>query len=394
MSEFQESTVAKSPAIARPVVLCVDDKPANLHALRAILDESDVDLVCAESGKEALSLNLHHQFAVVLLDVQMPEMDGFETAELLHMRKESRNLPIIFVTANAAQREQIETGYQSGAVDYITKPLRPAILRAKVQVFADLFRHRAALEQALAKITETEKELRRSNAALNNFARVAAHDLKQPLNTIVGFASVISSIYNDVLDDEGRRHVGYIRESGMRMAKLIEGLLAYAQLDAPDFCIESTDLAALVDDVKTDLTALIETKGARIDASGLFAIDADPLQMRQVFTNLIGNSLKYTRDGVPPEIQITAKRTRLSHTDDREAIAITFRDNGTGFSKAQADQIFDPFCRLACHSQIDGTGLGLSIVVRVVKCHGGAISASGEPGVGAVFRCILPVRND
>jgi signal transduction histidine kinase len=373
----------------RPVsVLIVDDEPANLLALEAALADPGVALVRAATGEEALRRVLAEDFAVVLLDINLPGIDGFEAARLIRSRPKSRHTPIIFVTGHDPTAFPVEGAYALGAVDYLYKPVVPAVLRAKVRVFIDLAAAAAALRAEVADRQRAEaaaraaaEELGRSNAELERFAYIASHDLQEPLRKIRSFGDRLRTRNRDALGEAGRADLDRMLSSAERMARLIDDLLAYSRVGAQRRPFERVDLTELARQTAADLEAQAQRTGGRVEIGPLFAVDGDPTQLRQLFQNLIGNGLKYHRPDVPPVGRVVAGTGE-----------VTVSDNGIGFEEKHRDRMFELFERLHPKDHYEGTGLGLAICRKVAERHGGSIAARGTPGQGSVFTVSLPLR--
>lgn len=229
------------------------------------------------------------------------------------------------------------------------------------------------------------RELARSNAELEQFASVASHDLQEPLRKVQAFSDRLRSKYENELDDQGRDYLARIAAATGRMQTLIVDLLAFSQVGRGEQNRASVDLGEVVKSVVSDLEMRIQETDATVDAHDLPTVQADTLQMRQLFQNLIGNGLKYRRDGVPPLIRIAATRSA-----DRGTCSIEIVDNGIGFEQDHAERIFGIFQRLHGRSAYEGTGVGLAICRKICERHGGSIAARGRPGGGATFTVILP----
>jgi len=413
------ATMGTSPAIEQETsaqkvkILLVDDRPANLLALETILEDLGQDLVKATSGKEALRYLLNNDFAVILLDVKMPEMDGFETAALIRERERSRHTPILFVTAHKDD-EHLFRGYYAGAVDFLYKPINPEVLRSKVTVFVELSRkneqlrhhaemleqRNAELERAIRERQKAEEEIRRLNAELElrvrertgelvraneelrQFGYAASHDLREPLRTVASYTQLLTRRFDDKFDAEAREFMAYIVDSVHRMDSLLSDLLAYShQLNATDQAFSLVDSEAVLAGVLMNLDSSIRETGAEVTHDPLPTVTSDFVQLGQVFQNLIGNSIKY-RSEAPPRIHISAKENE----DDWE---FSFKDNGMGIDPRYHEQIFGIFKRLHGR-EYPGTGIGLALVKRIVERHGGRIWVESEAGKGATFRFTLP----
>lgn len=357
-------------------ILIVDDRPENLLSLEAILEAPDREIVRANSGNEALSLMLKQDFALVLLDVQMPGMDGFETAQLMRGLEKTRGVPIIFVSAINKEQTFVFRGYEAGAVDYLFKPIEPHILQGKVNVFLDLYRQREAKKQLLV-------ELERSNQELQDFAHMTSHDLKAPLRSVRFSLQMLREDFGESLDEEGNEYLDTMARSVKRMQTLIDDLLDYAKAANSPGAFGSYPLNRIVEDVLVDLHVLIKETGATVDCGELPKVRGDETQLTRLFQNLIGNAIKYRRPEVTPHVTI-----RLT-AEEGDLCTLTVADNGMGFDNQHAERIFLPFQRLVPKGKLEGSGIGLAICKKIVTHHGGTIRAEGVPGQGAVFTVTL-----
>jgi signal transduction histidine kinase len=397
----------------RVKILMVDDRPANLLALEGILEDLGQELVKAESGKEALRRILNDDFAVILLDVKMPEMDGFETATLIRERERSRHTPILFITAHKDD-EHLFRGYYAGAVDFLYKPINPEVLRSKVSVFVDLSRksallrehaamletRNAELERSIRERQKAEEEVRRLNAELEQrvkarteelsrandelrqFGYAASHDLREPLRTVASYSQLLVRRYENKFDDEGREFLAYINEAVHRMDSLLSDLLAYShQLQSKTKALVPVDSEAVLLGVLLNCDSAIRESGTEISHDPLPTVQSDFAQLGQVFQNLIGNSIKY-RSEAPPRIHIS-----VEESDDDWTFC--FRDNGIGIDPRYHQQIFGIFKRLHGR-EFPGTGIGLALCKKIVERHGGRIWVESELGQGATFKFTLP----
>lgn len=377
-------------------ILLVDDQPENLVAAEALLQGPDRNLVKASSGREALRCLLDRDFAVILLDVQMPVMDGFETATLIHERERSRATPIIFLTAALKSEEQVFRGYSVGAVDYMFKPFIPEILKAKVSVFVELYRAQAQLQRQAQELREKEREMRRladeralllrqleyRNAELEAFAYTVAHDLKAPLRAMEGFGQILLE-EEARLDDEGKKHLRYVVDAGRKMSRMVSALLDLSRISRQGLNRGETHLSEIARGVGEELMrSEPERKVSFSIAPGLVA-DADPEMVQIVLRNLIGNAWKFTAKQPKASIEIgTAWKNRQQ--------MFFVRDNGAGFDMNHAKRLFTPFQRLHSDQEFPGSGIGLATVYRIIERHGGLIWAEGKVNAGATFYFALP----
>ena len=405
---------------AKTNILMVDDKPENLIALDAILADLNQNLIKANSGQDALRLVLKNDFSVILMDVQMPGMDGYETANLIREREQSKNIPIIFLTAIYESDEYINKGYSSGAVDYLFKPFSPEILRSKVRIFVDLFLYREQAKQN-AVLKQSEKDLRKysieleainkklaqeinerkiveqelkdytrkleaSNRNLEDFAYIASHDLQEPLRKVLTFSDRLGEKYQGQLDETGKDYFNRMRDATIRMQTLITDLLAYSRVGTQAKPFSEVHLSDVVKNVVVDLELRKESCHGSIQVSELPDIQADATQMYQLFQNLIGNALKFHAEGVSPEIKV------FSEKKNKEEYQISVADNGIGFEQQYIDRIFKPFQRLVTREAFEGTGIGLAVCKRIVDRHHGTISALSNLGKGSTFIVTLPIN--
>jgi two-component system, sensor histidine kinase and response regulator len=364
-----------------PNVLLVDDKEANLVALEALLEDMECTLVRADSGNEALRQLLKRDFALVLLDVQMPEMDGFEVARYAHEHPMTRDVPIIFVTATHDTPENALRGYGTGAVDCLFKPVNPHILRSKVRVFLDLFTSRGRLIEEIEAHKATLNALEISNEALRHFTHAASHDLGAPLRAMDGYLLALEEDVGERLGPGERRHLEASRRAAARMRSLLDALLVYAGLSKP-VASTSVDCAAIVAQVKEDLCDRIALTHAVVDAGPLPTVRGDPDRLYQLFLNLVANAIKFHRPEAPPRVAISVEERAAEHV-------FHVVDDGIGIDPAYASSVFEAFRRLHSTKQFEGTGLGLAICRQIVEQHGGRIWVDSEPGQGSAFHFTL-----
>jgi light-regulated signal transduction histidine kinase (bacteriophytochrome) len=396
--------------------------------MESILEKDDYRLVKASSGRQVLKILLtDFDFALILMDVQMPNLNGFETAALIYEREKLRHIPIIFITANNYGDENIFKGYRAGAVDYIYKPVNPDLLRVKVSVFVDLYRknHRLlAQEQKLVainknleieiterkaseeKIKELNKQLlenisrlESANKDLDLFAFMASHDLQAPLRKMRMFSDRLLSSQRDTLSEDARLYLSRIQLVAKRMQDLINDILKFSKITVERESLEEVDMNQVVQDVLSEMDLSVREKKAEITLEQLPMLPVNASLMVPLFSNLIGNALKYSKKQGTPLIKIscdnntTAVQEKINgkEEDDRYC-RIYVEDNGIGFDQKYASQIFDMFRRLHPNAEYEGTGIGLALCKKIVEKHNGFISARGRPGEGAVFVVSLPFK--
>ena len=380
-------------------ILLVDDRPENLLALEAVLEPLGQNLVRAMSGEDALKQLLTDEFAVILLDVQMPGLDGFDTAAHIKSREKTRDIPIIFITAINREPHHAMKGYGTGAVDYIAKPFEPWLLQAKVRVFLELHeknellkRQRELLAQRLDEryraeeaLAEKAGELQRSNAELEQFAYIASHDLQEPLQLVGGFLELLVDRHDDELSDEAKEIVARAGNAVRRMDALIRDLLRYARVTSDTRDLEPVELRDVMADVTADLARSIENAGATLTVGDLPAVEGNRTLLAQLLQNLVTNAVKFRRDE-PLHIEVDAER----HDDE---CVVSVRDNGLGIPLDDTDRVFGMFERLHTADEIPGTGVGLAIARKIVERHGGRIWVESTPGKGTTFSFTLPAAN-
>ena len=357
-------------------ILLVDDKPENLTVLESIL-EGDYRLTKAQSAQEALVALLATDFALIVLDVQMPGTSGIELAKIIKERQRTRDVPIVFVTAHYSADEHVLSGYSAGAVDYLTKPINPAILKSKVAVFAELYRKTKALNEANQVLQSRNQELMAVNKELEAFSYTVSHDLRAPLRHVSGFAKALRKHAEAKLDDEDRRLMTKVQDAAGEMGNLIDQLLAFSRMGHSELRLELVDMSHLLQRARDDLE--LETQGRRIEwqFAPLPKIEADASLMSQVWTNLLSNSVKFTRPRDPARIEVGCEDS--SHGE----FVFFVRDNGVGFDMKYAGKLFGVFQRLHRAEEFEGTGIGLANVRRIISRHGGHIWAEGKLDAGA-----------
>jgi len=365
------------PSGSEPVdILLVDDRADKLLAVESILAPLGERLVRAGSGEQALRHLLQQDVAVILLDVHMPGMDGFETARLARGRERSRQTPIIFVTADDNEVE-ISRGYALGAVDFIRSPIVPDVLRAKVSVFVELFRMRRQLEREAEHVQALNEEL-------EGFSYSVSHDLRAPVRHVSGFVDLLRRSSEGALDETARRYLDTIGRAAAHMGELIDDLLAFSRMSRSELMRTRVDLARLVRELLPDLRAPGDVEWC---LDGLPEVSGDPAMLRVVMVNLLSNAVKYTRTRDRPRIEVGG-------TAGEGEVVISVRDNGVGFDMQYADKLFGVFQRLHGADEFEGTGIGLATVRRVIHRHGGRVWAESAVDQGATFSFSLPDRKE
>ena len=396
-----------SEAMTPPQVLVVDDTQANLVAMRAILHTLDAELVEARSGPEALTLAADASFALALIDVQMPSMDGFDLTRRLRATPNGRELPIILVTALQDDERYMREGYAAGAADYLTKPLDIDAVRARVRAFLDLFRQRERLrvlevgertrerDDALGRLAEllrSERYARReaelANATKDSFVAMVSHELRTPLSAIIGWASMARTLPPG---PELARALETIERKAREQDRMIEDLLDMSRLAAGTLRLEIADVS--VDEVIESAAATLAPAACKkgvdvVVGARAGTIRADASRLEQVVSNLVSNAIKFTP---------ASGRVIVAGTRDDDGVEIAVSDTGVGIAPEFLPEVFEPFRQGegAPSRRHGGLGLGLAIVKHVVEAHGGSIRVtSGGHNQGATFVVRLPLVAD
>jgi two-component system, sensor histidine kinase and response regulator len=375
-------------------ILMVDDSPDKLLAMESVLISLGQNLIKAHSGEEALRLLLKHEFALILLDINMPGLNGFETAEMIRKRQSLEHIPIIFVTALSTTDADVFKGYAFGAVDYILTPFVPEILKTKVGVFVELWKQRRELEaRALAlknlneHLEQRAGQLTLVNKELESFCYTIAHDLRAPLRAMEGLTSLLLEEHVAALNTSAREYCERIRGSAARMDQMIQELLAYSRLTLLEFEPQPVRLSRVVKDAVSQLAWDLEEKKAVLNIKRPSSqVLGHYTMLVQVVTNLVSNALKFVRPETPPIITIY-------DSIENSSARLCVEDNGIGIEPEHQQRIFRVFERLHGRDQYSGTGIGLAIVDKAVARMGGRVGVESAPGKGSRFWIELPLCN-
>ena len=400
-------------------ILIVDDRPENLLALEAILEPLNENLVRANSGAEALKQLLLHDFAVILLDVQMPGMNGLETAQYIKSREKSRSIPILFLTAINKEESYVFKAYEVGAVDYLFKPFDPEILRSKVAVFVDLWRKQVQIQKQEERIRQSEKrelelqhrttlletearsaeelahandelqrrqyELERAISARSRFYASMSHELRTPINAVLGYSTLmLDGIYGS-LNDKQREGLERTHRAAKHLLELVNDVLDLSKIEAGkiELAMQPVQFPGLIEDLFVTVAPFAAENKTKLDLSmdgPPVTIVSDPRRVRQVLLNLVSNAIKF---GGGNPVRVTSRAT------SEGGVQIEVRDSGEGIPEEDLSRIFDEFVQLG-DSQQPGTGLGLPISRRLVELLGGKLDLESEVGKGSCFRVTLP----
>lgn len=385
-------------------LLIVDDLADNLLALEALIAGPDRQVFKAYSAEQALALLLEHEFALAILDVQMPGMDGFELAELMRGTGKTKDIPIVFVSAAGRERNYAFKGYEHGAVDFLHKPLDTHAVRTKVSVFVDLYRQRKALsiqlqalersrleqEALLEELRSTQTELQHAVKMRDEFMSIVSHELRTPLNGLIletqlrklqlgkGNTEAFSLDKLRAMNTRDERQI-------MSLIRLIEDMLDISRIRTGKLSIRPAefDLAKLVGNVVENYSAQFVLSQCTISLQAEQPVLGcwDEFRVEQVITNLLTNAMRYGR-GAPVHVSVRA---------DQASAYVVVRDQGIGINEEDQQRIFQQFERASNNAVMCGLGLGLYISDQIVRAHGGCIRLESTPGQGACFEVVLPL---
>ena len=377
-----------------PKVLVVDDRPENLYSMQKLLKKLPVEVITARSGNEALSTMLHHSFFLVLLDVQMPDMDGFEVADLMQDNDIVKGIPIIFVTAISKEERFVFEGYDSGAVDYLFKPVQPQILLSKVKVFLELYNQQQKLREEISRRKETELALERAkqkavsaSEAKSIFLANMSHEIRTPMNGVLGFAQILRN--DETLAEEHRQDVMNILSSGQHLMTLINDILDLSKIEAGEMELQHNDfdLKKIIYQIETMFRFRCDHKNLELKIEcppeKTIPLNGDETKILQVLINLVGNAVKFTDSG---EVKLKVSSPDNSH--------FTFEviDTGMGIPKENKKNIFNAFQQSEGGIKKGGTGLGLAIALKQIQLMDGELVLESELGKGSrfIFTLTLP----
>ena len=381
-----EEASPEAPSKAKVNILVVDDDATKRFALRTVLAPLGENVIEASSGADALRQLLRDEFAVVLLDVRMPIMDGFETAQLIRQRPRSELTPLIFVTALDQAETDMGRGYNLGAVDFVFAPVVPAIMRAKVMVFVELYRARQELRRYRTQLETLVEErtiaLTAINRELEAFSYSVSHDLRGPLLAFNGLSKAMLESYGGELDATATANLEKMREASARMTSVFESLQMLFRLTSGEIRREELDISAMATKISEETRAADPESSTQVDVMPGIVASGDRHLVQILLANLINNAWKFS--GRNPSPRITVGREVV----DAEP-RIFVRDNGVGFDMIDSHRLFGAFQRLHSQSEFAGAGIGLATARRIVNRHGGRIWAEGGVGEGATFYFVL-----
>ncbi|MFZ6871874.1 hybrid sensor histidine kinase/response regulator [Undibacterium sp. Di27W] len=385
-------------------LLIVDDKPENLQALEAIIRHEERQIFQAASGDQALALLLEHEFALAILDVQMPDMNGFELAEMMRSTEKTRHIPIVFVSAAGKELNYAFKGYETGAVDFLHKPLDIHAVQSKVNVFVALYQQRnesrrqvlaleisrAQQEVLLKDLHFAQEELQRAVRMRDDFMSMVAHELRTPLNTLF-LETQLRTLQLD------RSNTDFFNETNMRkmverdrrqiesMVRLIDDMLDVSRIRSGQLSIrrQATELTSLLQRVVNDLSAQAVSSGSRIELEAIEPVTGmwDQFRIEQMLINLLTNALRYGAQ----------KPITVSSVVKADSVHIRVQDRGIGISDENLQRIFAPFERVLNADSSGGLGLGLYITRQLAESHGGFVRVESAIDEGSTFTVVLPL---
>ena len=382
-------------------LLIVDDHPTNLLVLEGILASLEYNIVTASSGKEAIEAVDLRDFALILLDVQMPDLDGFETAEIIRKNPRSETTPIIFVTAAHPTEQFIFQGYAVGAVDYLLKPINSHILRSKVSVFVELFlknqevkiqallleKINQELQEKIEELSQVNQQYEKANNQLKIFNSSVSHDLRNPLTSIQTMSELLWMKSAEILSEKEKKYLQRIKTSAKRMGDIIKDLENLSLGENTAIKTEKVDLSAIAHKITHQLQENEPHRLAKFLIKEQMIIEGDEGLLQIVLENLIGNSWKYSSKKAETIIEFNV-------IIEAEKPVYFIKDNGAGFEMEKADKLFTPFQRLHSSQEFEGTGVGLTTVHNIIQRHGGNIWAESTPGEGAIFWFTIGYPNE
>ncbi len=366
-------------------ILIVDDKPENLISLENILQEKDVNIYKAQSGVEALELLLIHGFALAILDVQMPEMNGFELAELMRGKEKTKSIPIIFVTAGAIDAQHTFMGYDAGAVDFLYKPLDIRIVKSKVKVFKELEKQKLIIQNQIDQLSQALKWR-------DDFLSIASHELKTPITSLRLQNQLAMRNYEkmDMKAFTSEKLKKIFTNSGKQLDKLthlIDDLLDATKIRAGTLTVEpikanfATLMTEVLDRYSDQLGAM---KSLKIDIQDPVMVYCDPFRAEQVVVNLLSNAFKYAPGS---NLEICLKQEGAS-------AILKIKDEGPGIPKEKLLSVFERFKRGSNSEHVSGLGLGLYIAKQIMDAHRGAIAVESNLGKGTMFIVSFPAVSE
>lgn len=374
-------------------ILIVDDRKENLLTLESIINHKELNIIKASSGNEALALMLEYPVSLVLMDVNMPDMDGFETAELMRGSERTKGIPIIFITASYRQPSQIFRGYETGAIDYLYKPLDRQILQSKIRAYISFFKQKHALEITHRQLQKTVEELNHARKVAETATRLKSafiasmsHEIRTPLSAIIGMTDLV--LMDEKLPDQFSFHLNVIKQSSLSLLNIINEILDISKIEADKVELEHIPFSIREVIEKAVRLLSVKTFEKKLDFICIHPpsvpdlLHGDPTRLRQVLINLLGNAIKFTEQG-----SVTLAIETVDESDNHITLKFSVSDTGIGIPQDKIGLLFEQYQQAGAETtrQYGGTGLGLAISKRLVELMGGTIAVSSEHGKGTTF---------
>ena len=366
-------------------ILIVDDTPVNLRVLAKILSDRGYKVRKALNGQIALTACQTLLPDVILLDIMMPDMDGYEVCQRLKSDPKTQDIPVIFISALEDEWDKVKA-FKSGGSDYITKPFQIEEVLARVKHHLTIQQLQYQLKVQNSQLQALNAQLVQSHRELEQFAYMASLDLQSPLQVIIGNADLLTWKYEQQLGTDGDRYLTNIMEASGRMTQLIQDLLTYSKvgIPIPSQSFESIDANFVLEEALANLSGEISKSGAIITHSHLPTVRGHEGQLMQLFQNMMANAIKFRLPNVSPQIEVGC------NLNNPEEWQFEIRDNGIGIDPDQGDRIFDAFYRLHSYDEYPGTGIGLTLCKKIVERHGGRLWFDSIKGQGTSFYFTLP----
>lgn len=371
--------------LPKPKILIVDDKIENLVSLEVVLKNLDVEFIRALSGNEALALTLKHEFALGIIDVQMPDMDGFETVELIHGDPDITYFPVIFVSAIYKEENYVVKGIETGAVDFISKPIIPPVLQGKVRVFLDIYEQKKLLEISNSELVIAKEKAEKKDLLKSLFLATMSHEIRTPMNGIIGVAELLKQT---PLNEDQIDLVNIMSVSGNNLLLIINDILDISKIEAGQIKLEQRSFD--LHQIATEVIDLLEVKVKEQNDHLILNISddvpqfivGDSMRLKQILINLTNNAVKFTKNG-KVELQINY----LGLKNDKHKLEFKVIDSGIGISEEGIGKLFKLFSQVnqSTRREHGGTGLGLAISKNLVELMDGVIGVESEVSIGSVF---------